>query len=356
MTTPTSLLAHIVPMYGKTELIATEALRYILQQSGEARNALERVLLDAGVEVDPLTRFTTEEPGDGGERVDLVCFDANGAKRVLIEAKFWAALTDHQPNTYLESLLKDRPSVLLFVTPEVRLSSLWREILNRADNRFKVTPFEEAVDVRSARIDNGPARLMQTSWRHLLGQIESQLSSGDKALEDLRQLRGLTERMDIAAFLPLQPGEISQDLPRRMLSLRRLVDAIIDRMEETGWIRLDNKRPSLDDTFSYYGRMMDFAGTKAWFGANLEVWAEWRNTPILIELYSSEQLPETETSNHLLNKIGQHFPGEGADDDWRVPIFLPEGVEFNTVVDTVVKRLEFIGNLVDGSGPTYAQG
>ena len=217
-----------------------------------------------------------------------------------------------------------------------------------------MTPIDESGDVRSARLGDGPAQLMQTSWRYLLGQIELQLSLGDKALEDIRQLRGLTERMDIAPFLPLQAGEISQDLPRRMLSLRRLVDEVIDRMEKRGWMRPDNKRPTIDDTFSYYGRMMDFAGTRAWCGINLETWAEWRNTPILIELYSSEQLPETEASNRLLNKIGQTFPGEGADDDWHVPIFLPVGVEFDTVVDTVVKRLEFIGNLVDANGPTYA--
>jgi len=353
MTTQNTLLAHIVPMYGKTELVATEALRYILEQSEAARKALESMLRASGVEVGSLTRFTTEEPGDGGERVDVVCSDADGAKRVLIEAKFWARLTDHQPNTYLGSLPKDKPSVLLFVTPEARLSSLWQEILVRADNRFNVTPIDEAKDLRKARLGDGPAQLMQTSWRYLLGQIELQLSSGDKALEDVRQLRGLTERMDIAPFLPLQAGEISQDLPRRMLSLRRLVDEAMDRMEKQGWMRPDNKRPTRDDTFIYYGRMVDFAGTRAWFGVNLETWAEWRNTPILIELYSSEQLPETEASNLLLNKIGQHFPGEGADDNWHVPIFLPVGVEFDTVVDTVVKRLEFIGNLVDANGPTY---
>lgn len=356
MTMPTSLFAHIVPLYGKTELIATESLRYILQQSEAARNALDRMLLDAGVEVGSLTRFRTEAPGDGGERIDLVCYDENGAERVLIEAKFWAGLTGHQPNTYLDRLPRDKPSALLFVTPEARLSSLWQEILNRADDRFNMTPLEVAGDVRRARLGDGPAQLMQTSWRYLLGRIEPQLSSGDKIAEDMRQLRGLTERMDIAPFLPIQPGEISQDLARRMLSLRRLVDGVIDNMEKQGWIRPDPKRSRFDDTFSYYGRMLDFAGTRAWFGINLETWAEWRNTPILIELYSSEQLPETEASDRLLSKIGQHFPGEGADDDWHVPIFLPVGVEFDIAVDTVSERLEFIGSLVDPNGPTYAQG
>ena len=114
MTTQNSLLAHIVPMYGKTELVATEALKYILEQSEAARHALEQMLSAAGVEVGALTKFQTEAPGDEGERVDLVCFDADGAKRVLIEAKFWARLTDHQPNTYLEVFPKtSRPCCCL---------------------------------------------------------------------------------------------------------------------------------------------------------------------------------------------------------------------------------------------------
>ena len=54
MTTHDTLLGHIVPMYGKTELVATEALRYILQQSDAARKALESMMINSGVEVGSL--------------------------------------------------------------------------------------------------------------------------------------------------------------------------------------------------------------------------------------------------------------------------------------------------------------
>ena len=81
MTTYDSLFAHIVPMYGKTEVVATEALKYILEQSEAARHALEQMLSAAGVEIGSLTRFQTEAPGDEGERVDLVCYDVSGDER-----------------------------------------------------------------------------------------------------------------------------------------------------------------------------------------------------------------------------------------------------------------------------------
>lgn len=78
MTTQNTLLAHIVPMYGKTELVAIEALKYILEQSEAARTALESMLYAGGVGVGSLMRFQTEALGDESERVDLVCYDASG--------------------------------------------------------------------------------------------------------------------------------------------------------------------------------------------------------------------------------------------------------------------------------------
>ena len=196
MTAQDTLLAHIVPLYGKTEVVATEALRYILQQSEAARAALESMLSTAGVEVDSLTRFQTEAPGDKGERVDLVCYDASDAERVLIEAKFWAGLTDNQPNTYLDRLPKNGQSVLLFVVPTRRMNSLWIDLCTRAQEKHQLNKLPEAGELRSATIVNSERNLMLTSWRFVLEQMETQANkSGDvRAAEDIRQLRGLTER------------------------------------------------------------------------------------------------------------------------------------------------------------------
>ena len=79
--------------------------------------------------------------GTKGERLDLVAYDAGGSERVLIEAKFWAGLTDNQPNTYLARLLRaGEPAVLLFVAPEQRLVTVWTEIRGRADTCFDLDP------------------------------------------------------------------------------------------------------------------------------------------------------------------------------------------------------------------------
>jgi hypothetical protein len=62
-------------------------------------------------------------------RPDLVATDEMGGERLIIEAKFWANLTDNQPGAYLTRLAPARPSLLLVVAPQVRLATLWTDLL-----------------------------------------------------------------------------------------------------------------------------------------------------------------------------------------------------------------------------------
>ena len=58
-------------------------------------------------------------------------------KVVFIEGKFWANLTENQPNGYLNEL--DAKGRLLFLAPEKRIESLKIELKNRtSDKRIEV--------------------------------------------------------------------------------------------------------------------------------------------------------------------------------------------------------------------------
>ncbi|MDE2687051.1 MAG: hypothetical protein OXI16_06065 [Chloroflexota bacterium] len=128
MTLESTLLAHLTPMLtDRVEDMAVEALGYILSKSPASRNALNLMLKSGVPEIKSVEQVRTQVTGDTGARPDLVGFDADDAERVLIEAKFWAGLTENQPNGYLERLPKDRPSALLFVAPEARRDTLWAE-------------------------------------------------------------------------------------------------------------------------------------------------------------------------------------------------------------------------------------
>ena len=316
MTTQNTLLAHIVPMYGKTELVATEALRYILQQSEAARKALEDMVRTGGARIGTLTRFETEVSGEEGERVDLVCFDRNGTKRLLIEAKFWAGLTDNQPNTYIDGLPEHGHSALLFVAPAQRIETLWPELCRRAEANHTLSALSESGDLRCVAIDGSDRKVMLTSWRAVLERMESQASiAGDRAVvRDIEQLMGLTERMDSDAFLPIHSDELGQEFPRRMLNLGGLVDESVQRAVANGWADTTGLR--ITPQWHGYGRYLRVHGVVVWLGIHLQHWAEDGRSPMWLQ-------PQP---NGLW---------------W--PIELPTGVEHPDILAHVVEQLDTIG-------------
>ena len=122
-----TLLAKLTPKFGPhPENIAVESLGHILSTSPAAVRTLEDVLRTGGTEVGEIAKVKTQASGEGGTRPDLAGFDQHCKDRVLIEAKFWAGLTDKQPVAYLKRLSQNQASALLFVAPAKRLSSAWK--------------------------------------------------------------------------------------------------------------------------------------------------------------------------------------------------------------------------------------
>ena len=355
-----TLLNFITVKHAKSrENVAVDALGYILRNSVAAREALTDLLREANVMVAPISGAITQATGADGERPDLACYDQQGNECLLIEAKFWATLTDRQPNAYLERLPNGVPSVLLFVAPAARLYSLWADLQQRLkQENIQLTEQANSVHHISGTIRRRNHHLMVVDWATMLDAMAQHAqSAGDAAANDIDQLRGLAAREDEeTAFLPLRSEEMNPEIPRRIRSWKRVVDGVIREMSERKWVNQAHtrRRPSLDDTLEWYGRLLEFAGTRAWFGVNLEQWATRRNTPLWLELYSSEALPDNEESRQRLKELEKQFPGEGVDDEtWFVPIFVPTGEEDTAVQRHIVERLEFICRLIDPEGPTY---
>ena len=130
------LLAHLTLsgwFTNSIEPIATQSLAYILARSASARRAVQETVLAGGADVGTLESVWPEAVGQDGGIPDVACYDRDCVARVLIENKFWAELTQHQPETYLNRLPKDDQScALLFVAPEERISTLWPEVCKRA--------------------------------------------------------------------------------------------------------------------------------------------------------------------------------------------------------------------------------
>jgi len=93
------------------ENLATEALLYILNASSTAERAFLGYVARAGVNLGDNLLFQTQSHGKDKSIPDLVGVNADNEQALVIEAKFWAGLTDNQPITYLDRLPKENPGI-----------------------------------------------------------------------------------------------------------------------------------------------------------------------------------------------------------------------------------------------------
>ena len=341
-----SFLADRQRFTNGTEDIATEVLGYILSKSVACREALREVVRVGDADVGPLALVKTQDTGDLGERPDLAGLDSRGHRRVLIEAKFWAGLTENQPNTYLDRLPNDgKPAVLLFVAPEARLETLWPEVLRRADG--KVIPEDtRAEDIRSASVDGNEHRLMLTSWRALLDSMSYRAGAdGDSSAErDILQLEGLCEREDMNAFLPLRSEQLGLEFARLMPHLVRLVQQAASHGKSEGFIVQDRLRFS--STGEGHGYWLHFAGTHAWFGIGYEVWAFLRETPLWLVVWDESGYMNFATVRSRLQPLLDD--GRAIDNGAciQVPIHLRIGVEYESVLAGIMESLREVAKLI----------
>ena len=342
MAADSTLLAYLVPrVTHSTENTAIEALGYILSQSAACRGALRDVLRSGGSEIGPIARVATEVSGEKGGRPDLAGFDEHGRERLLIEVKFWAGLQPGQPNAYLKRLIQSNatgPSALLFVAPAARLETLWAEVRRRAQDKFDLS---ESPDRQSAVVGGSECRLMLTSWAALLGRMAARAGeSGESAVEsDIRQLRGLANRMDEDAFLPLQAEEFAPEFPRRMRGLRRLIRDATAGAKAAGCVsRSGNYRAYLGG----FGRRILLCGASVWFGVDFNRWAKRGDTPLWI-YFSKGMVGATISRSQFRRALGL------SSDEDSIAIHLPVGVEYDAVLKAVIDRLIEVGRKIETS-------
>ena len=350
----TLLLAHLASKFtGGTEILATEALGYVLSRSAGARDALQGMLRVHGVDVGTIARVQTEciiEVEEKNARPDLVGLGTADAKRTIVECKFWAELTEQQPNAYLKELLKNtEPSVLLFVAPESRLETLWPEILRLGSvGGFSLDEAGETTGTgwRSAVVNNGDHRLMATSWRTLLKEMSGK--TGDPTIEnDVRQLQSLCDQQDQSAFLPLHQGELGRDFSRRVMDLRNVHRDVISRLKKESVEDFKGLGPSnWGLNYGHYiwlGRSAPGDTFRAWIGVCFEA-VQHRETPFWVLFEGKHnQLGRVREKLNAAPK-GAIDVIHDAHNIW-VPIYLRTGVEYDAVLDAVVKNIRTIYDL-----------
>jgi len=340
-----ALFAHLALQFGShPENLATEALGYILKQSAAARSGLASGLGKAPVNSPADLRFETQDGSDQG-RPDLVGFNHEGRKALLVEAKFDAGFTELQPVGYLDQLVAD--GILLVVAPAKRLPYLWNELLKRlrgSNLNIDVT----ATLGESGEIAIGARKVALWSWHRLLHCVELGLSNEPEALADLRQLRGLCSRMDDAAFVPVNSEELSNSLVRRVHEFGLLVDTITDRLASAQLFEMKGLRSAASN--GWYGRYARLHGVGVMLQVNTWKWSSMAATPIWLNIYGTAW---TKSPPELVKKVlVEHeitHPNtihQGRDGYPTVALHVSPGAERHELVASVCAQIQQIGELL----------
>lgn len=354
-----TLLAYLVPtITSQVEVAATKALAYILNNSTVARRALVDLIENTnGTDLKLITRVVAEDPfntegGDG--RIDFVCYDDMGLKRIVGEAKFDAALSPGQGGRYLHQLARDGNAVLLFVVPAYRMDYLWAEVrkdvaetgsgATLADTRGTGNALSAQVEYEDTNWN-----LMMLSWNDVLRKMHENAVGEPDVQADIRQLLGLAERLDKEAVLPFGKEDLSPQVGRRIRDLMRIYYGVFDLCNAEEWISWGSRNR---DYVNGFGNNCRLSGVRTWFGLYHLLWAQGdcHDTPFWVTFYDSNQFLE--------DAIRRKLDLPPVRDPWdhsNFPIQVRTGAESPEVVKSIVRQLKEIAQVIEEATADTAQ-
>ena len=336
------LLAHLsFRLTNQHEVIATEGLAYVLQQSNLCRGAIEQFAEHIGCHLPEIVSYQAEVAGDDQERPDIVGRTDDGNEAIIIEGKFEAGLTDNQPNQYLSRLPTNSNGLLIFVVPQLRIDGLWREVISRANETNRTGITTNLPDGSKCVEINSRHKLLMVSWSNLLNTLfHPAQRSSDTIAGDLSQLIAFCSRKEGEAFKPFTSEELTSDhLARRHFDFCDLVDAITDRLRSDGTGTTDGMRatPQRDGYFSY----VSLAHGDLTFGASIRLdYAAWREhsaSPLWVgtqSQYTSELRP---VFKKLVEEDGLQMVERSR--TIAIPLTISPGQDFTDIVASSIERI-----------------
>jgi hypothetical protein len=337
------------------ENVASESLTWILRRSEAARIAMTSLVNQTGIDVPAGLTFVGQVGNPETGRPDVVGIDEEQRERLLIEVKFAAQLTENQPRGYLKRFDLGSPGVLLVVAPTVRLSSLWAELLRAMPETAERAPSPSMAAPDGLQFEQvGRNALALVSWRSLVTAIRDALvGGGESALDrDAEQLLALTEVMDSNAYLPLQPGDLSQRVGRQVDQLGTLIDEV--RQAARGRAVLSTAGTGFSRGKIYYGYYLAAARSKKsfWYGLLARAWNPNGTSPLWASI--PRDVATGWTHHRLAHALAPfNYPGEPGlfpdGDDFLIPLKIPVYASFAETVENLLDQLELIAQRLDAA-------
>jgi hypothetical protein len=352
------LLSYLARTLPQTENLASEALVFILAKSPTCRHALADFLSHASLTIPRDLTFRVQARDEADTIPDVAGIDENGQERVLIEAKFWAGLTDNQPVEYLNRLSPDVDCLLVFLAPGARQVTLWQELCRRCKDR-DIHP--DPVDIAGQHWLCGRTAERKymgiTSWRMLLNYLAAEVlkSGGNEVAEDIAQLQDLCDRMDEEAFLPLSSEEFAPQIGRRIVQYCDLVDRVTDILVQQGIADTRNLRTK--GTKGTYGRYFRLKGCGCCLAFDSYLWCRQGETPLWLDVVD-EQWKRSHLVKKSLDSLFNARPPLAHEFEGRIviPIHLVLKSERGAVLDDVICQITRVADLLPNRQAEQAAG
>lgn len=215
-----ALLAHLYShIRGSQEDVATYSLQYLLSSSDPLNQAFTQLVAEALHANLPATlNYTCQASGENQERPDVAGTDADGNEVLLCEAKFYAGLTENQPNAYLDRVMKKNGTGLVFICPAMRKHVLWSNLKELVEHRSVEVITDSCITVDGVHMS-------MITWAELISVLRRTAASvAVSYLSDVDQLESFCLQMDSEAFIPFSPEDMGPDVARREERYYQVVD------------------------------------------------------------------------------------------------------------------------------------
>ena len=342
-----SLLAHMYShIRGSQEDIATYSLEYIVSKSSELNYAFTKLLessLHEGLGNE--LHYSCQATGKQKERPDISGVNSDNKEVVLCEAKFYAALTDNQPNTYLDRLIKEDGVGLVFICPAKRRKNLWDQLIRLCENRSL-----EQVSEYCTKVDS--VRMSIITWSEIIEKLRLTASSVDvSSLSDIDQLDGFCKMMDDSAFIPYSKEDFGPENARREERHYQVLDAVVDHMLADKSLNASVKGLRATPYRQGYVRYIGILGHSLSINYDRPNWSNpaTEETPFWTVIYG-KGFKQPSEYHQVFKKYPASYLGS-TNNATALPVFAPTGASLDEIAkdvkDQIVNYIREIDEVVD---------
>jgi len=342
-----SILSEVVGKHSKQiENICSESLALIINDSPSAQAAFREYVFRSSsntVKLNDKLLVSTQVTSKRDASIPDLKINDGSNGTYLLEAKFWAGLTDHQPNTYLERIATTG-GALLFLAPERRIPSLKNEVASKM----------ELAGVSYQMHGDGyvvnQVHIFFLCWGALLNALWTSATnaSDQTSLHNIFQLKALVDKIDSEAFLPFEHQLFTPAAGTQRDQMVDLLDMLVD-----------GNKPILDTSKLTYGggkytyqrffKLFKKYGGYMLYSSNL--WKKYDETPIFMCISAKvwgkdmalPEMPEFELAlktkginYHSKEEINTNYPA------LVIPLFVKTGVSKEVVYQDLQGQLELI--------------